>query len=207
MKTLACGLVAGISACCLAAFISLHRPAKPKARVGAHPAGVAEGKKQAELKAGPGHQLAAFSAGCFWGVEETFRKTPGVVATAVGYMGGTLPFPTYEQSHKTGHAETVLVEFDPKRVTYRQLLDQFWTIRHPVSQGAARLGNRNPYRSAIWTFDESESKAAEDSFKAQQRKERKQILTCVHAVMPFYLAEDYHQQYDEKAGFESCDVP
>ena len=152
------------------------------AAVGTRPGGVAIGG--GPLRAAPGHRLAAFSRGCFWGMEQRFRRVPGVVATAVGYMGGTEAFPTYGSihSHRTGHRETVLVEYDPKRVTYARLLDEF---------AASKPGSR----SMAWAFGADQLRAARVRFpdKAQ-------------SASTFWLAEDYHQQYSEKNGLELCPI-
>lgn len=138
-------------------------------KVGTAPGGAIPGKRLAQLTPEKGHQLAAFSEGCFWGTEKMFRQVPGVTATAVGFMGGRLPFPTYEQAHTTGHAETVLVEFDPKLVSYKQLLSKFWTLRHPTE--ASEADKQHPFRSAIWTFDEAEQSGANQSLQQQRIKE------------------------------------
>lgn len=137
------------------------------------------------LKPGEGHRLAAFSRGCFWGMEQRFRRLPGVVATAVGYMGGTELDPTYESIHarRTGHAETVLVEFDPKRVTYRRLLQEF---------EASRPGSK----SVAWTFD-----------GAQLRIARSRVKNKARSVQTFWLAEERHQQYAERNGLDLCPIP
>ncbi|CAN5550707.1 hypothetical protein BH11ARM1_BH11ARM1_17720 [soil metagenome] len=141
-----------------------------------------------------GDKLAAFSAGCFWGVEEAFRKTPGVKSTAVGYMGGTSANPDYYKAHSDGHAETVLVEYDPVRVSYSKLLEVFRDQHHFTG----RVDPKSPYRSAIWTFDETQSKTATERMK-------KDLATVrIEPMQTFYLAEEEHQQYDEKADVRSC---
>jgi peptide-methionine (S)-S-oxide reductase len=184
----------------------LQPPLSAAKKLGVDPGHVLEGTP---LRAKPGDQLACFSGGCFWGVEEFFRsKVPGVVATAVGFTGGTVPNPSYELvcTHTTGHAESVLVEFNPKKVTYRQLVDDFWKVHDPTTVDRQGPDVGNSYRSAIWTFNDSQKKDALASMAARQSKESGPIVTQVHNAMPFYLAEGYHQQYDEKTGTDSCPV-
>jgi peptide-methionine (S)-S-oxide reductase len=155
------------------------------------------------------HQLAIFAQGCFWGVEERFRKVPGVVATAVGYTGGTLDTPTYEDvcTHTTGHTEAVLVEFDPKQVTYRQLLDFFWTTHDPTSGNRQGPDVGSNYRSAIFTFGPDQLREALASREEYQKKLADRITTEIAPAGKFWVAEDYHQQWDEKHGYLSCPVP
>jgi peptide-methionine (S)-S-oxide reductase len=153
-------------------------------------------------------QLAAFSAGCFWGVEDAFRHVPGVVATAVGYTGGHTKDPTYPKvcAHDTGHAETVLVEFDPARVPYEHLLRVFFEIHDPtqVDQQGPDVGDQ--YRSAIFTFSDDQRAAAEAAKKAEERTLGKPVATQIQRVGPFYKAEDYHQQYAERTGSHACPI-
>jgi peptide-methionine (S)-S-oxide reductase len=148
-----------------------------------------------------GLQQALFAMGCFWGEEKTFWQTPGVYTTAVGYAGGLTPNPTYEEvcTGRTGHAEAVLVVFDPARVSYEELLQVFWE-NHDPTQGM-RQGNDvgTQYRSAIWTYSEAQRKSAEASRDAYQEKLRAagygEITTEIAEAPAFYYAEDYHQQY------------
>jgi peptide-methionine (S)-S-oxide reductase len=148
-----------------------------------------------------GLELAQFGMGCFWGVERLFWDIPGVEVTAVGYAGGSTPNPTYEEvcSGRTGHTEAVLVVFDPSRVSYEQLLKVFWE-NHDPTQGM-RQGNDlgAQYRSAIYTYDEVQAKAAEasrDAFqKALSARGLGKITTEIAPAGPFYFAESYHQQY------------
>lgn len=148
-----------------------------------------------------GTEQALFAMGCFWGAERVFWQTPGVVTTAVGYAGGSTPNPTYREvcSGLTGHAETVLVVFDPARVTYEELLKIFWE-HHDPTQGM-RQGNDvgTQYRSAIFTLDEGQAEAARRSLEAYQRRLKDAgyaaITTEVLPAPTFYYAEDYHQQY------------
>jgi len=158
------------------------------------------------LEPAEGNQLAAFSAGCFWGVEDVFRHVPGVVATAVGYTGGHTKNPTYRSvcSHTTGHAETVLVEFDPKKTSYRKLLAAFWANHDPTTLNRQGPDFGDQYRSAIWVFSQDQYDQAMASGKAEQRNWRSPIVTEVKEIGPFYMAEDYHQQYHEKTGTAAC---
>jgi peptide-methionine (S)-S-oxide reductase len=156
-----------------------------------------------------GDQLAAFAEGCFWGSEDTFRHVAGVVATAVGYSGGHTLSPTYPEvcEHDTGHAETVLVEFDPKRLTYSQLLRVFWDSHDPTTPNQQGPDVGDQYRSAIFTFNAEEDAAARASMAAEQSQYRSKITTEIAPVGRFWKAEDYHQQYDEKTGRHSCPLP
>jgi peptide-methionine (S)-S-oxide reductase len=157
-----------------------------------------------------GYQQAVFGLGCFWGAERRFWQTPGVFTTAVGYAGGLTPNPTYEEvcSGRTGHAEVVLVVFDPKRISYAELLKVFWESHDPT-QGM-RQGNDvgTQYRSAIYTFDDGQR-----SLAVRSRDEYQQALTAagygaitteVEAAGPFYYAESYHQQYLAKVPNGYC---
>src|SRR5262249_20128115 len=123
--------------------------------VGTDPGGVGAGTP---LQPKAGHALAAFAAGCFWGVEDTFRQVPGVTATAVGFTGGHTKSPTYETvcSHTTGHAETVLVEFDPKLVSYDDLLRVFFMNHDPTTKNRQGPDVGDQYRSAVFTFDDGQ---------------------------------------------------
>lgn len=177
-------------------------------KVGTHPGGIGAGKF-VQLKPKGHDQLAAFSGGCFWGVENYFRHIKGVVATAVGYTGGNVPNPTYQMvcTHRTGHAETVLLEFDPKVVTYKQLLHDFWLAHDPteVDRQGPDIGNN--YRSAIWTFSDAQLKEATASKAAEEKLEKATFSTQISPITSFWLAEEYHQQYDEKTGTNTCPPP
>jgi peptide-methionine (S)-S-oxide reductase len=147
-------------------------------------------------------EIATFAAGCFWGVEATFRKVPGVVDVNVGYTGGTTDNPTYAavSSGKTGHAEAVQVKFDPKRVSYAELLNIFWNSHDPttVDRQGPNIGSQ--YRSAIFYHDEGQkrvSKRAKDALSVSRRY-TKPIVTEVSPAMVFYRSEEYHQRYFEK---------
>ena len=156
-----------------------------------------------------GHdRLAAFAAGCFWGVEDAFRHVPGVVATAVGYAGGHTTDPDYPKvcTHTTGHAETVLIEFDPARVPYEHLLRVFWKIHDPAQVGGQGPDERDSYRSVVFTFDDDEAAAARASLHAEQKHLDQHITTEVRPMGAFYKAEDYHQQYAERTGHHGCPI-
>ena len=148
-----------------------------------------------------GSAKAMFALGCFWGAERKFWELPGVWVTAAGYVAGATPNPTYEEvcSGRTGHTEAVLVVYDPKQVTYAQLLKTFWESHNPT-QGM-RQGNDigTQYRSGIYTFSDAQKKAAEKSKKdydaALKQKGFAPITTEVIPAPEFYFAEDYHQQY------------
>jgi len=148
-----------------------------------------------------GTELAQFAMGCFWGAERRFWETPGVVSTAVGYAGGYTKNPTYEEvcSGRTGHAEVVRVVFDPRRVSYQELLRVFWE-NHDPTQGM-RQGNDvgTQYRSAIYTGSDEQRRLAEASREAYQsaleRGGRGAITTEIGESAEFYYAEEYHQQY------------
>ncbi|GEJ56154.1 peptide-methionine (S)-S-oxide reductase MsrA [Anaeromyxobacter diazotrophicus] len=154
-------------------------------------------------------QLAIFAQGCFWGVEERFRRVPGVVATAVGYTGGHARDPSYEDvcTDRTGHAEAVLVEFDPARVSYAELLRFFWQTHDPTSGDAQGPDHGTQYRSALFTFGPEQLAAARASRDEEQRRLTDRITTEIAPAGPFWVAEDYHQQWDEKHGARSCPSP
>ena len=151
---------------------------------------------------------ATFGAGCFWGVEEAFRRVPGVIGTAVGYSGGTLDNPTYRDvcTDRTGHAEVVEVEYDPDRVSYDRLLDVFWECHDPTTRNRQGPDVGSQYRSAIFYHDEQQRDAATAS-KAKldaSGRFRRPIVTEIEPASTFHRAEEYHQRYLEKAGRSSC---
>ena len=149
---------------------------------------------------------ATFGAGCFWGVEAAFRQLDGVTKTRVGYAGGDLDNPTYEDvcSHKTGHAEVVEVSYDPDQVSYDDLLDVFWGKHDPTQLNRQGWDVGDQYRSVIFVHDEEQRAAAEHSKDNEQAAYRKPIVTQIEPAPTFYEAEDYHQQYLEKRGRSSC---
>jgi len=155
-------------------------------------------------------ELATFGAGCFWGVEVTFRNTAGVKDALVGYLGGTLANPTYKDvcTGRTGHAEVVQVEYDPAEVTYDKLLDVFWANHNPTTLNRQGPDVGTQYRSAIFYHTPEQKKLAEES-KARlgaSGRFRNPIVTEITAASTFYPAEDYHQRYLEKRGLASCHV-
>lgn len=156
-----------------------------------------------------GNALALFGQGCFWGAEERFRRVPGVVATAVGYAGGDAKDPSYEKvsAGGTGHAEVVLVEFDPAKVGYADLLALFWRTHDPTSGDRQGPDSGRQYRSAIFTFGQEQERAALASRAEEQRELADPITTEIAAAGPFWMAEDEHQQWDEKHGSLSCPAP
>jgi peptide-methionine (S)-S-oxide reductase len=149
---------------------------------------------------------ATFGAGCFWGVEAAFRQLDGVTKTEVGYEGGTLENPTYEDvcSHTTGHAEVVEVTYDPARISYEQLLDVFWRKHNPTQLNRQGWDIGDQYRSVIFVHDEEQQEVALRSKADQQTHHRGRVVTQVEPAQTFYAAEDYHQQYLEKRGRSSC---
>lgn len=157
-------------------------------------------------------QVATFAAGCFWGVEYAFRKIPGVLKTTVGYTGGHVKDPTYEQvcSHTTGHAEAVQIEFDPSKVSYEKLLETFWAIHDPTTVNRQGPDVGSNYRSAIfYDSPEQEKEAAASREKLERSGKFKQpIATEIAPAGKFYAAEEYHQRYFEKTGQKpQCHLP
>ncbi|MDH7517528.1 MAG: peptide-methionine (S)-S-oxide reductase MsrA [Candidatus Thermoplasmatota archaeon] len=155
-------------------------------------------------------EKATFGAGCFWGVEEAFRKIKGVEKTTVGYMGGTLKNPTYEDvcTDKTGHAEVVQIEFDPKKVSYEELLEIFWSIHDPTQLNRQGPDFGTQYRSVIFCHNERQKKIAEASKDklAKSKKYSKPIVTEITQAGEFYKAEEYHQRYLQKKGLSGCRI-
>jgi peptide-methionine (S)-S-oxide reductase len=162
------------------------------------------------VQAKPRTETALFGAGCFWGVEATFRQLPGVLSTRAGYSGGTVANPTYEQvcSDRTGHAETVEVVYDPARVTYEQLLRIFWDNHDPTTLNRQGPDVGSQYRSVIFYTSAAQRDLAVASLAARQAsgQYRRPIVTAIEPARPFYPAEDYHQQYLEKRGLASCHI-
>jgi peptide-methionine (S)-S-oxide reductase len=155
-------------------------------------------------------EKATFGAGCFWGVEETFRNLKGVISTAVGYAGGTKENPTYEDvcTDKTGHAEVVEVEFDPAQITYNDLLVVFWSNHNPTTLNRQGPDVGTQYRSVIF-YHSPEQKAAAEASKeklAKSGKFKRPIVTQVEPDPEFWRAEEYHQRYLEKRGQSHCAI-
>ena len=147
-------------------------------------------------------QQAAFAAGCFWGIEKEFRQVKGVINTAVGYSGGQTKNPTYEQvcTGKTGHAETVLVEFDPALVAYDQLLDTFWNLHDPTTLNRQGPDVGEQYRSIIFYHNEEQKKAALASRDKKQKGLSQPIVTEIIPAVDLWRAEEHHQRYFDKHG-------
>lgn len=155
-------------------------------------------------------EKATFGAGCFWGVEATFRQIAGVKDVAVGYAGGTTKNPTYEQvcSDQTGHAEVVEVTFDPASVSYETLLDVFWRNHDPTTRNRQGPDVGSQYRSVIF-YHSPQQKAAAETKLAELEKSgrfRRPIVTQIEPAPPFYRAEEYHQQYLAKHGRTHCAI-
>jgi peptide-methionine (S)-S-oxide reductase len=153
---------------------------------------------------------AIFAAGCFWGVEATFRQLPGVISTRVGYTGGNFPNPTYKDvcTDRTGHAEAVEIEYDPAKISYEKLLDVFWENHDPTQLNRQGPDWGTQYRSAIFFTtpeQEAESKASK-ALLEKSRRYHKPIVTQIIPAQTFYEAEEYHQQYLEKKGLASCHI-
>jgi peptide-methionine (S)-S-oxide reductase len=149
------------------------------------------------------NQVATFGAGCFWGVEDVFSKTLGVVSTMVGYSGGSPTFknPTYKQvcTGKTGHVETVRVVFDPLNTTYKKLLDVFWSNHDPTTLNRQGPDVGSQYRSVIFYHDEAQKALAIASKEnVQKRLSPRIVVTEIKKALEFYPAEEYHQKYFEK---------
>jgi peptide methionine sulfoxide reductase msrA/msrB len=155
-------------------------------------------------------ETATFAAGCFWGVEETFRQLPGVKSTRVGYTGGHLDNPTYKVvcTDATGHAEAVEVEFDPAKTSYDELLKVFWENHDPTTVNRQGPDYGSQYRSAIFYHSPEQKAAAEASKKAlaASGKYRREIVTEIVPAATFWKAEEYHQQYLQKNGMSNCHV-
>jgi methionine-S-sulfoxide reductase len=153
-----------------------------------------------------GLELATFAAGCFWGIEASFREIEGVVETRVGYTGGRTVDPSYEQvcSDATGHAEAVEVWFDPTRTSYDELLSVFWSIHDPTTPNRQGWDFGSQYRSAIFFHDAEQEKLASASRDERQGALSRSVVTEIVPAPAFYAAEDYHQRYFEKHGGAVC---
>ena len=156
------------------------------------------------------YKKAAFGAGCFWGVEETFRTTKGVISTTVGYMGGHTDNPTYNDvcSGQTGHAEAVEVIYDPSLISYNKLLNVFWNVHDPTTLNRQGPDIGEQYRSIIFYYDDEQENSAKTS-KDELQKSGSYNRDIVTEIVPaekfkFYNAEDYHQQYLKKRWQSSC---
>jgi peptide-methionine (S)-S-oxide reductase len=156
-------------------------------------------------------QQATFAAGCFWGVEAAFQQAPGVLATAVGYCGGSTDGPTYEQvcTGTTGHAEVIQVDFDPEKISYEELLEIFWKCHDPTQLNRQGPDFGTQYRSAVFFHTPQQEQAAQQAIERLTNSGRfaKPIVTQIVAAGPFYRAEEYHQRYLEKRGLDHCHLP
>jgi peptide-methionine (S)-S-oxide reductase len=155
-----------------------------------------------------GLALAAFGAGCFWGVEEFFRATPGVVDAVSGYEGGFVEKPSYEQvcSGSTGHAEAVLVTFDPSVVSYETLLAEFFRHHDPTTPNRQGPDHGTQYRSVIFTYGDDQAAEAKKALDDFQVRFKRPIVTEVTPASTFWPAEAYHQRYAERTGHGGCHV-
>ena len=149
-------------------------------------------------------EKAIFGAGCFWHIQDRFKKVKGVSSTSVGYSGGKKNSPTYEQvcTGDTGHAEVVEVDFDPSVVTYSELLDVFWSCHDPTTKDRQGPDIGHQYRSVIYYLDDRQKKLAEESMNdiSKSGRFRDSIVTEIHPIKEYYKAEDYHQDYFDKKG-------
>jgi peptide-methionine (S)-S-oxide reductase len=153
-------------------------------------------------------EKATLAMGCFWSPDLLFSKTNGIISVKVGYTGGIVKFktPTYEKvcSGSTNHAEAVEIIFDPKKITYKEILELFWTNHNPTTINRQGLDIGNQYRSSIFYHNEKQRSLALESKKQYQKKLKKEIVTEIVKAKDFYPAEDYHQKYLEKRGQKTC---
>ena len=157
----------------------------------------------------PNRELATFAAGCFWGVESAFAKVPGVLSTRVGYTAGHVANPSYEQvcSHDTGHAEAIEIAFDPSRVSYQQLLEEFFENHDPTTLNRQGPDVGDQYRSGIYTHSDEQAALAEAEIAKRNASGdyKSKIVTEVEPAGVFYSAEEYHQKYFARRGVNwSC---
>jgi methionine-S-sulfoxide reductase len=156
------------------------------------------------------NETVIFAAGCFWGVQYYFDQVPGVLETSVGYIGGHIDKPTYEQvcTHKTGHAEAVKIVFDPEKVSYKTLLMQFFRMHNPTQLNRQGPDVGDNYRSAIfYQNEEQKTKAEEVINELNKTKFDGKIVTTLEPNSTFWPAEDYHQKYTERTGHGMCHIP
>ena len=154
-------------------------------------------------------QKALFGAGCFWGVQFYFDQVPGVTRTTVGYAGGHVPNPTYEAlcTHKTGHAELTLIEFDPQKVDYEVLVRQFFRMHDPTQLNRQGPDVGDQYRSVIFYFSDEQKLVAEQVRDEVSAKLDRPVVTQIASAPTFYEAEAYHQKYTERTGIGMCHIP
>ena len=155
-------------------------------------------------------EKATFGAGCFWGVEEAFRKVKGIISTTVGYMGGSMKNPSYEDvcTDTTGHVEAVQVEYDPNIVSYEKLLDTFWNVHDPTTPNQQGPDVGTQYRSVIFFHTEEQKKKAIASKEKLEKsgKYTRHVVTEIIKATTFYKAEEYHQKYLMKRGLGVCHI-
>jgi peptide-methionine (S)-S-oxide reductase len=155
-------------------------------------------------------EKATFAAGCFWGVEARFQQLPGVTATAVGYEGGSLASPTYQQvcTDRTGHAEAAEIDFDPSKISYQKLVDEFFALHDPTQHNRQGPDWGSQYRSVIFYHSPEQEKTAKETIARLTAEKRfsKPIVTQVVPAETFWRAEEYHQKYLEKRGAVSCHI-
>jgi methionine-S-sulfoxide reductase len=169
-------------------------------------AGRGQGSDRPQQKPVIAAEQATLAGGCFWCLEEALEKIPGIVSAISGYTGGSLKNPTYEQvsSGRTGHTEAVRITFDPSRVTYAHILEVFWRNIDPVDASGQFCDRGSQYRAGIFVHDETQRRTAEASRQAMAASGRFKhpIATEIVAAGPFYVAEDYHQDYYKKNPFQ-----
>lgn len=153
-------------------------------------------------------EKATFGAGCFWGVEAGFREIPGVTDAAVGYEGGTMDNPTYQDvcTDKTGHAEVVEVTFDPAQVSYESLVEYFFKSHNPTTLNSQGPDFGKQYRSVIFVHSPEQERVAREVLERSRPNFAKPIVTAIEPAKTFYRAEEYHQQYLAKRGLRHCHV-
>jgi len=153
-------------------------------------------------------EKATFAAGCFWGVEASFRELPGVQDAIVGYTGGDMANPTYRDvcTDRTGHAEAIEVTFDPTKISYEKLLEHFWKMHDPTTLNRQGPDVGTQYRSAIFFHSPEQEKTARASKEHWQQRSSRPIVTEVVPASTFYKAEDYNQRYLEKRGLKACHI-
>lgn len=153
-------------------------------------------------------ERATFGAGCFWGVESAFRELPGVVDAAVGYEGGTMLNPTYQDvcTDETGHAEVVELTFDPVKVSYEKLVETFFGLHNPTTPNRQGPDTGTQYRSVIFFHSPEQERVAREVMRRVQPRFSRPIVTQIEPAQTFYRAEDYHQQYLAKRGLRHCHI-
>lgn len=151
-------------------------------------------------------EKATFGAGCFWGVEVAFREIPGVVDAAVGYEGGSLEHPTYQDvcTDETGHAEVVELTFDPEKVSYATIVQHFFTMHDPTTKDRQGPDWGHQYRSVVFFHSPEQERIAREVMERSQANFKKKIVTLIEPTQTFYRAEEYHQQYLSKRGVKQC---